>query len=126
MKLTIKGIHHVQVCIPPGGENTARDFYTHVLGLAEIEKPEGLKKNGGLWYQTGNQELHIGVDRSDSYKGKSHPAFEVAQLERVKQHLQANGITVNEEKEIPGISRFSFRDPFGNRIELLEILSKIQ
>ncbi|MED2973502.1 MULTISPECIES: VOC family protein [unclassified Fictibacillus] len=122
MKLNIKGIHHVQLCIPPGEEERARDFYTGVLGFSEIEKPESLKKNGGLWYQAGNQELHIGVENPESSKGKSHPAFEVAQLELVKQYLQSKEVVVKDETEIPGIIRFSFRDPFGNRIELLETL----
>lgn len=44
----IRGIHHVQITIPRGAEETARTFYCGVLTLSEIEKPESLKGRGGL------------------------------------------------------------------------------
>ncbi|MDN4523596.1 VOC family protein [Fictibacillus fluitans] len=120
MKVNVKGVHHVQLCIPPGAEDKARSFFSIILGFQEIEKPDNLKPNGGLWYQAGKQELHLGIENIPLQKGKSHPAFEVAQLDSVKKHLLSQGITVKDETEIPGLSRFSFRDPFGNRIEFLE------
>jgi catechol 2,3-dioxygenase-like lactoylglutathione lyase family enzyme len=119
MKMSIKGIHHVQVCIPAGAEDEARRFYTEVLGLNEIEKPEALKKNGGLWYKAGIQELHIGVE-DQPVKGKHHPAFLVDQLEVLEEKLINNGIAINRETPIPGFNRFSVRDPFGNRLEFIE------
>ncbi|RXY99437.1 VOC family protein [Fictibacillus sp. S7] len=120
MKVDVKGIHHVQLCIPPGAEDQARSFFSGILGFQEIEKPESLKPNGGLWYQMGKQELHLGIENIPLQKRKSHPAFEVAQLDSVKKHLLSHGLAVKEEIKIPGLSRFSFRDPFGNRIEFLE------
>ena len=39
----IRGIHHVQLIIPPGGEGKARPFYFQTLGLPEIEKPASLE-----------------------------------------------------------------------------------
>ncbi|SDM61559.1 Catechol 2,3-dioxygenase [Fictibacillus solisalsi] len=120
MKVQVKGIHHVQLCIPPGTEDQARSFFSGILGFQEIEKPDSLKPNGGLWYQVGKQELHLGIENIPFQKRKSHPAFEVAQLDAVKKHLVSHGLAVTEEIEIPGLLRFSFRDPFGNRIEFLE------
>lgn len=123
LKIQVQGIHHVQLCIPIGEEEKARQFYSGVLGFSEMDKPNSLKKNGGLWYEAGGQQLHLGVENTNFAKGKSHPAFQVAQLQHVKQYLENNGVTINEEIEIPGISRFSFRDPFGNRIEFLETMN---
>jgi 4-hydroxyphenylpyruvate dioxygenase-like putative hemolysin len=58
----IKRLDHVQICNPFSQEKVARNFYTNVLGLQEIEKPDSLKSNGGIWYQAGDIELHIGVE----------------------------------------------------------------
>ncbi|WP_261133807.1 VOC family protein [Bacillus sp. Marseille-Q3570] len=119
MKIEFKRLHHVQICIPTGEEEKARRFYSEVLGMTEIEKPEALKRNGGLWFQVADIELHIGTEPYTE-KSKRHPAFEVTELDNVKAHLVASGVSVKEETQIPGIKRFSFLDPFHNRIELLE------
>ena len=59
--IQIKRLDHVQVCIPHGTEDTARQFYIGVLGLPEIEKPEALKPHGGLWLQAGDIQHHLGT-----------------------------------------------------------------
>ena len=41
-------------------------------------------------------------------------------LEEVKEYLKVKGVEIKKEIQIPGINRFSFYDPFGNRIEFLE------
>jgi catechol 2,3-dioxygenase-like lactoylglutathione lyase family enzyme len=119
MKIHIKRLDHVQVCIPFGEEERAREFYTRVLGLEEIEKPDALKPNGGLWFQVANIQLHIGVEEMQG-KSKRHPAFEVEGLEQIREHLRENQVKIKEEIEVPGLNRFSFFDPFGNRIEFME------
>ncbi|MBO9130746.1 VOC family protein [Bacillus sp. 165] len=120
MKICVKRIHHIQICIPFGKEAEARSFYTDVLGFTEIEKPASLKENGGLWYEARNAELHIGVENMQSYNSKCHPAFEIENILAARSYLEAHGVQTKEEKPIPGIIRFSFRDPFNNRIEFLE------
>lgn len=117
--MKISGIHHVQLCIPADKESEAKIFYKDVLGLKEIPKPEALKKNGGMWFQIGSQELHIGVE-DQVFKGKHHPAFLVMGLKELKDHLISQEITIQKELPIPGYNRFSIRDPFGNRIEFIE------
>ena len=117
----IKRLHHVQICIPPDSEDAARRFYANVLGLTEIQKPDALKPNGGLWFRAGDIELHFGVENAG--KSKRHPAFEVADLEAVRRHLEANGVAVKNETPVPGMSRFTFLDPFENRIEFLELFA---
>ncbi|EMI11455.1 VOC family protein [Anoxybacillus gonensis] len=120
MEILIKRLDHIQICIPIGAEDEARAFYTGVLGFAEIEKPETLKASGGLWYKIGDIELHIGVENREGYRSKSHPAFEVENIEAVRRYLEEKGVVTQDEKTIPGVTRFSFHDPFHNRIEFLE------
>lgn len=119
ISMKITGIHHVQLCIPADKESEAKKFYKDVLGLKEIPKPEALLKNGGMWFQVGSQELHIGVE-DQVFKGKHHPALFVIGLNELKDHLSAQEITIQKELPIPGYNRFSIRDPFGNRIEFIE------
>ena len=119
MKIHVKRLDHVHICIPFGAEKESRAFYTDLLGFTEIEKPEALKANGGLWYRVGDIELHIGVENRDGYNSKSHPAFEVENIDEVRRYLEENGVPTKDEKPIPGVKRFSFRDPFHNRIEFL-------
>lgn len=119
MRIRIKRLHHVQLCIPVGEEERAREFYANTLGLEEIEKPDALKPNGGLWFNIADIQLHIGVERPQ-IESKRHPAFEVEDLEAIKNHLRANGVRIRDEVSIPRVKRFSFFDPFGNRIEFME------
>lgn len=119
MKIHIKRLDHVQLCIPQGEEAKARDFYGRVLGFAELEKPDALKPNGGLWFQVGDIQLHIGVE-APTGRSKRHPAFEVEALDRIRDYFRQQQIEVREETPVPGLERLSFFDPFGNRIELME------
>ena len=119
--MKINRLNHIQLCIPVGAERQAREFYAGVLRLEEIEKPDALKPNGGLWFQVADIQLHIGVEEADN-KSKRHPAFEVEDLEAARKHLVENGVKIKEEIAIPAVNRFSFLDPFGNRIEFLEVV----
>ncbi len=121
MPIKINRIDHVQLAIPKDSESIARKFYTGVLGLTEIDKPESLKASGGVWYSAGDIELHLGVEENfTAGKKKAHPAFVVEGLNRIKVQLIQNDIEIKEEIQIPGRKRFSFYDPFGNRIEFME------
>jgi catechol 2,3-dioxygenase-like lactoylglutathione lyase family enzyme len=119
MNIAFRKLNHVQVCIPPGAETAAREFYGGVLGLNEIEKPDVLKENGGMWFEIADIQLHIGIEEIQP-ASKRHPAFEVEDLESVRTHLSNNNVKLKAEPSIPGANRLSFFDPFGNRIELLE------
>jgi catechol 2,3-dioxygenase-like lactoylglutathione lyase family enzyme len=119
MKIQFKRFDHVQVCIPKGTEDQAREFYGGLLGLEEIEKPEALKKNGGMWYSVADVQLHVGAEDVVA-PSKRHPAFEVEDVAGVRAYLEQHDVRTKDEEEIPGLRRFSFFDPFGNRIELLE------
>lgn len=107
--------------MPKGAEDEARKFYTGILGLSEIEKPDSLKLNGGLWYQLADIQLHIGTEEHIG-KTKRHPAFEIKNSDEVKEYLTSKGVRVKEETPVPNQKRFSFLDPLDNRIEFLEII----
>src|SRR5215212_5880325 len=107
MKITFKRFDHVQVCIPRGTEDRARDFYGRLLGLEEIEKPEVLKKNGGLWYEVADVQLHVGVEDAIA-PSKRHPAFEVERVADVRAYLERSGVRTKDEPRLSGIERFSF------------------
>jgi len=120
MGISIKGLDHFQICVPVGEENTARSFYLDLLQFEEIEKPEVLKKNGGFWCKAGEVHLHIGVEPFEKTVSKRHPAFLVDNIEEARNILQKHNVPIKEETPIPGIERFSFFDPFMNRIEFLQ------
>ena len=117
--IQFKRLDHIQICIPVGKEAEARQFYAEIIGLQEIPKPAALIPNGGVWYQIADIQLHIGME-NEINRSKRHPAFEVADLEAARAHLERYGVRIKEDIPIPGQSRFSFIDPFGNRIELLQ------
>jgi len=119
--IKFKRLDHLQICIPTGKENEARAFYTNLIGLTEIPKPKELIHNGGLWYQIGDTQLHIGTENGSNLS-KRHPAFEVEDIQVARELLEKNGIKINEKIQVPGRIRFSFFDPFENRIELLQLI----
>ncbi len=119
--MAIVGIHHVQITVPPGAEDEARQFYCDLLGLPEIPKPAALQTRGGFWIQVGQLQVHIGTeDGVERSATKAHVAYQVADLAAWKSHLQTAGVAILDGIAIPGYDRCEFRDPFGNRIELIE------
>jgi len=118
----IVAIAHAQIMIPPGAEPEARRFYVSLLGMTEIAKPEPLRARGGLWLQAGDQQLHIGVESPgvDRTATRAHVAYEVTRLDAIRARLERAGVTILDGDPIPGLRRFELRDPFGNRVELLE------
>lgn len=117
----ITGIHHVQITVPVGAADEARAFYRDLLGLPEITKPESLRSRGGFWLRVGDRDLHVGVeDGVDRSRSKAHVAYAVDDLEAWRSKLEAAGIAAIESIPIPGFDRFEFRDPFGNRVEMIQ------
>ena len=119
----ILGIHHAQITIPKGAEDKARAFYCGLLCLKEIPKPDELSGRGGFWLQVGDRQLHIGTeDGVDPGQSKAHVAYLVNDLENWRTTLMESGVEILDGIPIPGMNRFEFRDPFGNRVEFLEQL----
>ena len=118
--IDFKRLNHVHICIPKGKEDDAREFYAGVLGLKEIPKPASLIANGGLWYEIADIELHLGIE-AEMPRSRRHSAFEISDVAAARKLLESK-VQIAEEPEIPGRVRFAFIDPFGNKIELLQML----
>ena len=115
-------LHHVQLAMPAGGEAEARAFYGELLGLPEVPKPPHLAARGGCWFAVGDRELHLGVEEDFRPARKAHPAVLVGDLEALEAKLVAAAVAVREDDEPPaGYRRFYAEDPFGNRLEFLQV-----
>ena len=117
--MELRSIDHVQVAGPPGCEPAARSFYGDLLGLREIPKPPELSARGGVWFQLGEQELHVGVEPEFRPALKAHPAFRCADPDALAGALEQAGVPVTWDDDLPGVRRFYTADPFGNRLEVM-------
>jgi catechol 2,3-dioxygenase-like lactoylglutathione lyase family enzyme len=119
--MAIEGLDHVQLAAPPGCEAEARRFFGELLGLAEVEKPPPLAARGGVWFQVGSQQLHVGVEEPFAPARKAHAALRVRPqaLDGLADRLAAAGAKVIWDDSLDGARRFYSEDPWGNRIELL-------
>jgi len=114
-------IHHVQLSIPVGAEAAAREFYCGFLGLQEIPRASGVTDRAGFWMALGDQQLHVAEEEfPERSRSRQHVAYEVRDLAGWKRGLKERGIEVNDGRLVPGLFRIDFRDPFGNRIEMVE------
>jgi len=122
--MKILAIDHVQLAMPANNEEEkARAFFVSVLGFVEIPKPASLSGRGGVWFQSGNVQLHLGVESDFHPARKAHPAFLVDDLNGIVTKLQAAGYMVDTtQPPLDGYKRAHIFDPFGNRIELMEKL----
>ena len=114
------GLHHVQLALPPGGEDACRTFYVGVLGMAEVQKPPVLAARGGLWVRADRLELHLGVEADFRPQRKAHPGIVVADLDAVAARLTGHDRPVSWDDDFPGMRRFYTEDDHGNRLEFLQ------
>jgi catechol 2,3-dioxygenase-like lactoylglutathione lyase family enzyme len=113
-------IHHVQLAIPPGGEEQCRLFWGGVLGMRALEKPPVLAARGGCWFRGGALEVHLGVEDPFAPARKAHPGLLVEGLTVLARRLEESGHPVTWDDDFPGHDRFYAADPFGNRLEFLQ------
>ena len=113
-------IDHVQLAMPPGGEDVATRFYQDLLGLERRPKPPSLAARGGCWFANDTVVLHLGVEAEFRAARKAHPALVVDGFDALCAELEDAGHAVRPDHELPGVRRSYVDDPFGNRIELIE------
>lgn len=118
--MKVVGLDHVQLAMPPGGEDAARGFYAAILGLSEVPKPEPLAARGGCWFVAGPVQLHLGVEAGFRPAKKAHPALLVDDLRGLANRIETAGLALQWDHELPGVLRCNVDDPFGNRIELVQ------
>jgi catechol 2,3-dioxygenase-like lactoylglutathione lyase family enzyme len=122
--MPIKALDHIQLAMPAGREAEARAFYAGLLGIPERPKPANLAKRGGCWFEQGSLKVHLGVEADFRAARKAHPAFIVEDLASLMATLSKAGYPTRPDEPLPGATRVFVDDPFGNRIELIEIVAE--
>ena len=120
MPFEFQRLHHVQLAIPPGGEDAARAFYGGVLSMTELEKPAVLAARGGCWFAGGGWEIHLGVEEAFMPARKAHPGVLVDDVDALAECLESAGRKVEWDPHFPGHRRLYSADDHGNRLEFLQ------
>lgn len=118
--MPLRGIDHVQLAMPAGGEATAVGYYEGLLGIPHVSKPANLAARGGCWFESSEVKIHLGVEADFRPAGKAHPGLLVSDLRSLVQTLRAAGVGVVDDEPLVGYDRVYVHDPFGNRLELME------
>lgn len=87
--------------------------------MQELPKPPLLAQRGGVWFASGEVQIHIGIEPDFRPARKAHPALRCSEYDALLAALRAGGVEVSEVDDIPGVRRAHVHDPFGNRIELV-------
>jgi len=118
--IKFKRVDHVHIAVPPEKIEEAKDFYTKIIGLEPVERPDHLFNSAGYWFAIADVQLHVGIEPQMPISTR-HTAFEITDVAAALTYLEGK-VEILDEPEIPGRIRFAFHDPFGNRIELLQYL----
>ncbi len=117
--LHLTQIDHVSVLITD--VERSRRFYRDVLGLREIAKPRTFDFSV-LWFQLGNQQLHLLVKPHPDAVSPRHFALRVADAQAARAHFRRHGVATEETTPIPHCDRFFIADPDRNRVEVIQWL----
>lgn len=116
-------LHHVSIPVLPGQLEAGREFYTRALGLEEIPAPVEFGQGRVVWFRLGDRELHLfKEDDANTPLSERHLALEVDDLDAARQRFDAHGVAVEEADPIHNRPRLYVRDPFGNKLEITQIL----
>jgi catechol 2,3-dioxygenase-like lactoylglutathione lyase family enzyme len=119
--MRVRRLDHVLLAMPAGKESDARKFYQQTLGIPETVKPPDLAARGGCWFEDGELKIHLGVEKNFIPARKAHPAFIVEDLAGLTSALMEAGYPVSRDVPLEGYDRIFVDDPFGNRIELMQV-----
>ena len=122
----VRRLQHTSAGIAAGCEAEARAFHGGALGLAEKPRPVGLKDNPVIWFDAGDDEHEIHLLATPQYVAPAgnHRCLEVDDLGAMRDRLRQHGVPILEVQEIDHRPRFVVHDPFGNGIELTQILGR--
>jgi catechol 2,3-dioxygenase-like lactoylglutathione lyase family enzyme len=119
--MRVRRLDHVLLAMPAGRESEARNFYQGLLGIPEATKSSELAARGGCWFEDGEVKIHLGVEKNFAPARKAHPAFIVEDLAALTSTLVSAGVAISHDEPLEGYDRIFVHDPFGNRIELMEV-----
>ena len=113
----------------------SRRFYAQVLGMVEVPRPSNFNFPGA-WFRQGRAEIHL-IGEAESGRAAqvqpggyrpdelsigycAHVAFEVADLEEARKHLQVHGIAIvgGPRPRGDGVMQMYICDPDGYIVEL--------
>ena|ERR1022692_1399119 len=117
--MQISQLDHVSVLVTD--IERSRRYYRDLLGLTEIAKPRTFDFKV-LWFDLGNQHLHLLVKAKPDALSPRHFALRVKDARAARNYLKEKGIAVEETTVIPGADRFFIFDPDGNRVEIVQWL----
>ncbi|MBN3880004.1 MULTISPECIES: VOC family protein [unclassified Nostoc] len=122
--MKLNAVHHIQVTYPFEVEEAMLSFYSEVLGLTEIARPDVVKNDSGAWYKLGDIQLHVSREKNaNNQASRRHFCFQVDNLNAFEEHLKEHGIEIiPDQRPLPECVRFFLRDPGGNRIEIAEFV----
>jgi catechol 2,3-dioxygenase-like lactoylglutathione lyase family enzyme len=95
--------------------------------MPEIPKPEGLAGMKLVWFAANDDgdEVHVFTDESmEANSAAQHLCLEVDDLAAYERRLADQGYAVEIPETIFNRPRLFTRDPFGNLIELVQILGQ--
>ena len=122
----IRAIHHVSLLVSDTGH--ALTFYRDLLGL-EVDGSRPDMDYPGAWLRMDNAQIHL-LELPDVLRGTARPehggrdrhvALSVADMDVLMAALEAAGVAYTLSRS--GRRALFCRDPDGNAIELVEILS---
>lgn len=105
----ISGIAHINLIIPRGTLDQAKDFYGNTLGLKSRQVPE-LQKASLAWFDIADsgQQVHIAFG-PDEIKSARHPCFKIASpdallalRQKIWEHHESGGDAAPQEADRPG------------------------
>ncbi len=116
MGVFVADIHHVSINVTDTGRSVA--FYTDVLGLGVLDRPDfGF---AGAWLDVGGgRQLHL-IEAPVPPDQGQHFAFLVDDIDAAVAVLSERGVDVVGPKSVGGTAarQAFFADPDGNRLEL--------
>jgi catechol 2,3-dioxygenase-like lactoylglutathione lyase family enzyme len=121
MRLT--GIHHSSIVVTDMAR--ARQFYSHVLGLVEVERPANFT-TPVVWFEVGDEHIHLIPSDHPDTQSPRHFALHVDDARAARERLRSLGVAIEETVPIPGADRFFIRDPDGNTLELIQWFNRWQ
>ena len=110
-------VHHVSINVDDVG--AAAPFYTDVLGMAVLPRPDFAFN--GRWLRTpGGGEVHLIEVEGWVPPAGQHWAFKVHDIDAAVAELRERGVEVADPRPLPGTParQTFFFDPAGNMIEL--------
>ena len=84
----VRTLDHVNVTAPEALESEVVSWYREVLGLEQLDKPSGTRRERGGWFKAGDRELHISIDPPGP-SPQAHFALTVDDYAAALEHLRA-------------------------------------